>query len=105
MGDLLPLTTTGWLRDCHWGAIGGSSIALLPSVQADAARAVAVPELTWVTVLLHQRLQLASQSQIINQNGTTSGSEMCFVPSTFGGGGKARLESSIKLFNTHLIYD
>ena len=38
----------------------------------------------------------ASQSQIINKNGATSGFEMCFAPSTFGAGGKTRLEFSIK---------
>ena len=49
---------------------------------------------------------VASQSQIINQNGATSGFEMCFAPSTFGAGGptKTRLESSIKKFKPHFIY-
>ena len=37
---------------------------------------------------LHQRVVEASQSQIINQNGATSGFEMCFAPSTLGAGSK-----------------
>ena len=47
-----------------------------------------------------------SQSQIINQNGATSGFEMCFDPSTFGALGvptKTRLGSSIKKLNSNNI--
>ena len=46
-----------------------------------------------------------SPAQIIYENGAKSGYEMCFAASTFGAGGKTRLESSIKKFNPHLSYD
>ena len=37
------------------------------------------------------------------QNGTKSGFEMCFGPSTLGAGAKTRLESRIKQFTPHCV--
>ena len=37
------------------------------------------------------------------ENGTKSGFEMCFGPSTLGAGAKTRLESRIKKFTPHCI--
>ena len=51
---------------------------------------------------LHAGSIAASQSQIMNQKGATSGFEMCFAPSTFAAGGKTHLESGIKTFKPHL---
>ena len=41
----------------------------------------------------------------LSQNGATSEFEMCFAPSTFGDGGKTRLESIINKIKPHFIYD
>ena len=49
----------------------------------------------------------ASQAYSMNQNGATSGFEMCFAASTkstFGAGGEKRLESSIKKFKPHISF-
>ena len=49
----------------------------------------------------------ASQSQIINQNGATSGFEMYFAPSTFGAGGPNQNTSRIQhkgAFKPHCMY-
>ena len=41
----------------------------------------------------------------INNNGATSGFDMCLGPSILGAGGKSRLEVSIKKFKPHFIYN
>ena len=55
------------------------------------------PQVTYTASGVRGEDLMASQSHIINQNGATSGFEMCFAPSTLGAGGPNQNTSRIQI--------